>query len=297
MLRMLKRRSDLPLEGDESSRFIPWIIALMVYLAALALAGALVAGSTIERWSQGLSGSLTVQIVPTGNADSKARELGLDTTMALLLETPGITHVEMLSDAQIAKLLKPWLGDEATHDLPLPILIDVHIEPGAAIDLKALGTRLAEAVPGAMLDDHQRWLRRLILLGRSIELIAFVILLLIAAAAAAAIVFGTRTALAIHCNVIEVMHLIGARDSYVARQFQAHALAIGLKGGVSGLLAAVATLFGVEYVVGPSGVGILSSLVLQPWQWGALALLPLAAAFIAMLTARRTVLQALAQMV
>lgn len=293
---MWRRRSDLPLERDESSRFIPWIIALMAYLAGLALAGALVASSEIERWSQGLSGSLTVQITTTDKAGSKAHKSEVDSAIALLLGTPGITQVEVLSDTRIAKLLEPWLGNQATNDLPLPILLDVHFEPGAKIDLKTLGARLSKAVPGATLDDHQRWLHRLILLGRSVELVAFVILLLIAMAAGMITMFGTRTALAVHHNVIELMHLIGARDSYVARQFQAHALAIGFKGGVSGVMAAAATLFGIEYVVGQSGAEIFPSLVLQPWHWGILALLPVATALIAMLTARRTVLRALARM-
>jgi cell division transport system permease protein len=294
---ILRRRSDLPLERDESSRFIPWIIALMVYLATLALAGALVANSAVERWSRGLSGSLTVQIMPGEDSDAKERDVRVETAMALLLGTPGVTHAEVLSDQRIARLLAPWLGEEAMRELPLPALIDVRIEPGAALDLKALGERLAEAVPGATLDDHQRWLSQLVRLGRSVELVAAIILALIGMAAAAATVFGTRTALAVHRNVIEVMHLIGAPDSYVARQFQAHALALGLRGGVLGLVGAVATLFGVEYLAGPIGTGLVPNFALLPWQWGVLVLLPLATALIAMVTARATVLRSLARMV
>lgn len=293
---MLRARSDLPLERDESSRFIPWIVALMVYLASLALAGALVAGSAVERWSQGLAGSLTAQIMPAEGADAKATKLRVETAMALLLGTAGITHVEVLSDERVAKLLEPWLGSADVRELPLPILIDVRLEPGAVLDLAALGARLAEAVPGAALDDHQRWLHELIKLGRSVELIAALILVLIAATAAAVTVFGTRTALAIHHNVIEVMHLIGAQDSYVARQFQAHALAIGLKGGLAGLAAAALTLLALDTLGGSAG-GLLPELSLQPWQWLALLFPPAATTLIAMLTARATVLNTLARMV
>ena len=39
-------RSDLPLGQEGSARFLPWIVGAMVYLAALALAGALAAGGT-----------------------------------------------------------------------------------------------------------------------------------------------------------------------------------------------------------------------------------------------------------
>jgi len=295
---MLRTHSDLPLERDESSRLIPWIIALMVYLASLALAGALAAGGAVERWSQGLSGSLTVQISPTDDADAKARSLRVESAITLLESTPGVVQAQVLSDERIGKLLAPWLGDAASvGDLPLPAIIDVRIDPTIPLDLEALARHLAQTVPGATLDDHQRWLHELISLGQSIELVAALILTLVAIAAALAIVFGTRTALAIHRNVIEVMHLIGAHDSYVARQFQAHAMGIALRGGMAGLLGAIATLVGIEYLVDASGLGILPNLALRPWQWGALALLPFATAAIAVLTARMTVVRTLARMV
>ncbi|HYB08540.1 MAG TPA: hypothetical protein VEJ16_02585 [Alphaproteobacteria bacterium] len=294
---MLGTRSDLPLEQDESSRFIPYIIALMVYLATLALAGALLANSAVERWSRGLSGSLTVQIAPDGNADPVARKSRIEAAIAIIDATSGVIHAEVLSDERIAKLLEPWLGDAGTSDLPLPAIVDVRIDPSAKLDIQALAGRLADAVPGATVDDHQRWLRQLIDFGHSIELVAALILTFIALAAGIATVFGTRTALAIHRNVIEVMHLIGAPDTYVARQFQAHALGIALRGGIVGFLVAVLTLIVVEYLTKAAGGGLLPSLAMTPWQWAVLPILPLATAAIAMLTARTTVVRTLAQMV
>jgi cell division transport system permease protein len=86
-------------------------------------------------------------------------------------------------------------------------------------------------------------------------------------------------------DVLEVLHFVGAEDSYVARQFQRHFLLLGLKGaGIGGAGAAVLfvaaglfarmqgpspeeaqlrSLFG-ELVVGPAGyVGVgLTILVL-----------------------------------
>jgi cell division transport system permease protein len=293
----MARRSDLPLAGDESSRFIPWIEALMVYLATLALAGALAAGSAVERWSRGLAGSLTVQIMPGAEADTGALKQRVAAATALLEATPGIARAEALSDERIAKLLEPWLGAAGIRELPLPALIDVRLKPGARIDVAALAAEVAKKVPGASLDDHQRWLRELITLGRSVELVAVLVLALIAAAGATATVFSTRTALAIHHGVIEVMHLIGAQDSYVARQFQAHALAIALRGGAVGFAAAVLTVLAVRMIAGEGGVALAPALSLAPWQWASLAAPPILTALIAMLTARATVLGALARMV
>lgn len=295
--RLLRTRSDMPFERDESSRFIPWIVALMVYLACLALAGALVAGSMATRWSRGLTGTFTVQIMPRDDVDAKTRDARTEAVVALLRETPGVAHAEVLSEQRLAALLEPWLGPGAAKDLPLPVLIAGQLAPGAAVDLRALGSRLAAAVPGALLDDHQQWLDRAMSLARSAVLLAALVLVLVGAAAAIATVFGTRTALAIHRNVIEVMHLIGAQDTYVARQFQIHALEIGLRGGIAGLGGALVTLLVLAYGIGPLGASPLPDFALAPWQWALLVLPPPAAAVIAMLTARVTVLRALARMV
>ena len=36
--------SDIPFERDQSTRFLPWIVAVMVFLAALATAAAIAVG-------------------------------------------------------------------------------------------------------------------------------------------------------------------------------------------------------------------------------------------------------------
>ena len=46
-------RSDLPLNKDVSARFLPWIVAFMVYLAALALAIAMGLDGIIGHWRAG----------------------------------------------------------------------------------------------------------------------------------------------------------------------------------------------------------------------------------------------------
>jgi cell division transport system permease protein len=288
------RRLDLPLAGDGSARFLPWIIALMVYLAALALAGTLLLREGIARWDQGLAGSLTVEVPPDQSGKTEA-------VAAMLRATPGIARAQPLDAAAAAKLLEPWLGTSiAPGELPLPVLIDVRLTDPARVDSGALRQRLAAIAHGAELDDHRAWLDRLFDLALGVEIAAAVILGLIAAATVATIVFTTRTGLAIHHATIEVLHLIGARDGYIAGQFQWQALRLGLRGSLVGLALAVLTLLGLGQLAGAAqslpGLPPLPSLSLAPQQWAALALPPLVAAATAMATARITVLRRLARM-
>ncbi len=306
---MVFRRGDLPLDRDPTGRFLPWLVALMVYLAALALVCAMVMGKMVERWDSGLSGSITVQIppkqdVPGGPAGAGApaqasldADASLDAVIEILLATPGVISAEVLEPDEIARLLEPWLGAGASYgDLPLPALIAVGIDPSAAPDFEKLSQRLARAAPGTILDDHQSWLGQLLDLARSIELVAVLVVVLVGASAVTMVVFTTRMGLAIHGRVIELLHLIGAQDSYVAREFEIHSLKLALRGGAFGLALAVITVVLVERLFERMEAALLPDLSLVPGEWALLALLPLVVAGIAMLTARLTVLGTLGRM-
>jgi cell division transport system permease protein len=291
---MFAHRTDLALERDSLGRFLPWLVAFMVYLAVLALAGALALRAVAERWETGVGATLTVQIPPTGNP---ARDAGnVEAVLGALRAIPEVARVQAIEESRLMALLEPWLGAASVGDLPIPRLIDVELKEGARLDLASLRARLSAIVPSVGVDDHRVWLERLVRLIQTAEAIAIAILVFIALATIGTVVFTTRTGLAIHREAIEVLHLIGAQDSYVARQFAERALALGLKGGLLGLALALPTLAGVGYVVRRLEGGVLPDLALVPAHWAALVVLPLVVAAIAMLTARFTVLRTLARM-
>jgi len=299
---MFSRPLDLPLEQDGSSRFLPWIIALMVYLAALSLAVAMAIGSVAGRWDHGLSGTMTVQIVPdisASESDKKRQEKTvktLDRTLMLLRDTPGVIFAEPLSIEDTYALLTPWLGEKSqVEDFDIPRLIGVRVDPETGPDLTTVKRRLA-GVPGILVDDHGIWLESLVQLAHSVEVIAFAIVLCIAFAAVTTVVFTTRSGMAVHHSTIEVMHLIGAQDVYIARQFQFHAMVWGLRGGLAGLGLAALTLVALVALAGSLDLSLFPALALAPWQWVGLAAMPVAATLITMMTARITVLRALVEM-
>ena len=292
---LLRKRFDLPLAKDPTARFLLLITAVMVYLAALALAGALVVSDMARRWDSGLAGGLTVQVVPLSGPGAAPLAERLEKTLAILRGTPGIRSAAALSQDQVAHLLEPWLGREGAKDpmLPVPTLVDV--VASGPVDVAALQSRLS-AVPGVTLDDHAAWLADLRAFAGSVELAAAGIVLLVGAAAVASVVFAVRAGLAIHRNVVELLHLMGAPDRYVSRQFEAHVLGLCLRGGACGLGLAALTLFAVTRAAGSLRASLLPDASLTLGQWAALALVPLIACVLAVLTARWTVLRTLETM-
>lgn len=298
MAMKLFRRSDVPLEGDASARFLPWLVAVMVYLAALALVCALTMNRAISHWEAGLSGALTIQVPRDAAGEGAAGETDtLARITRILIETPGVRQAEVLEQAEIERLLEPWLGAAAgLSDLPVPALISVTFEADAPPNLDRLARRIAEVAPGAVVDTHQTWLGKVRDLARSVQLVAVLVVTLIGVCAVAIVAFATRMGLSVHGHVIELLHLIGARDSYVARQFQTHTLRFALRGGLVGILLTVGTVFLVGRTMSGNEAILLPELTLQPLDWSALLLLPVFIALVAMMTARMTVLRTLGRM-
>lgn len=280
--------SDLQLDIDSAGRFLPWALAVMVFLAALALAGALALDGTIDGWRRGVSSKLTVQIADRPDQPMAPR---IEQALQTLRGVPGIAAAEPLPRAAVEALLKPWLGSEALQsDLPLPGLIDVTLGENAALSVDALSARLQAAVPGARIDDPKPWLDRLIQLGRLLQSLGGGIVLLVGLASAAMVIFATRAGLAARRDTIELLHLMGAEDGYIARQFQRHVARQALRGGIAGALLAMAILLAIQLLASGVGTGLLPGLSLSWWHWLALLVLPGAATLLAMTTARLAVL-------
>ncbi len=76
-----------------------------------------------------------------------------------------------------------------------------------------------DKVPNATVDDHRLWLQRLSVMAGTVVVIAFVIFALVMLAMVLAVGFATRGAMAGNREIIEVLHLVGAADGYISRQF------------------------------------------------------------------------------
>jgi cell division transport system permease protein len=286
-------RLDLPLRRDASGRFLPWIIALMVYLAAVGGVALIWLGDTLNQWNESLTSQLTLQLPANASA---AR---LDMALGALRQTKGVVWAYLLEPAETAKLLEPWLGVSAPIDsLPLPRLVDVRVDPHATIDYATLRQQLESIIPGSQLDTNRTWIAGIRDFAFRVEGVITAGVVVVTALIVAIIIFTARIGLAIHRSVIELLHLLGAQDAYIARQFQVHALGLGLRGGIIGGVAAAATVV----ILGPAGhmfalpVPIATYGILDWRLWLLLIVTGLTAGGVAMVTARITVLRQLARM-
>lgn len=289
-------RGDLALAYGATRLHLPALVAALVFLSGLVLAGTMLLADAAQRWSAGLAGTVTVEIPAALAGEALTAEERLARVQAVLARTPGIARAAVLPPERVRALLAPWMEPEDLAGLPLPMLIDVSVAPGASIDLAALNAALEAAVPGTRADDHRRWLVGLERLASLAVGVALLLVAVVAAATAGAVAFATRAGLALHEQAIDLLHLIGAPDGYIARQFSRRALVMGLVGGAAGWFAAVlaiAAIAGAAQAIDPAVAPSLPGSVAIALPL--LAFVP-AAGLVAMASAHWTVRRALARL-
>jgi cell division transport system permease protein len=227
-------RRDMPLVPASSiaGRALVTVIAIMTFLACLTAGGAILVAGASQDWRGEVSREVTIQIKPTPGQD-------IDAAVAKAVETArsaqGVADVRALSKQESEQLLEPWLGNGLDlTELPIPRLIVVRMDDLKAPDIAGLREALAARAPGANLDDHRLWLARLDTMADAIVIFASLLFVLMISAMMMAVGFATRGAMAGNREIIEVLHFVGAADSYISRQFQSHFLRLGLRGGVFG---------------------------------------------------------------
>jgi cell division transport system permease protein len=229
----LMPRSQMPL------RTLMIAMTVMCYLACLAIGALILITKAVDEWSSDISGQVTVQVRPDGKTKMPDK---LKTVEVILKNTIGVTAVDILPKEAGAKLLEPWLGNADILDqLPVPRLVAVTIDRETDIDFDKLAAQLKTQVKGASLDTHRRWQAELTRMGATLVWLGVAVLVLITGSAIALVIYASRSALDANRQVVEVLHLVGASDPYIARQVQWQFLRAGLFSGLVGTLAGMVT--------------------------------------------------------
>lgn len=286
-----RKPDELGLGQALGERFLSLLVASMVLLAALALAGALAAGALSRHWQDTTQRQITVQVPqPEAKLPRKdgTEETRIERVLAQLRNTEGVARAQLLSAEALAGLLRPWLGDAAAGGVPLPGVVQVDLATPPP-DLDALAAVLEMAAPGTLTERHDLWEGRLRALTASLEACAWLVLVLVLGVAASVVMVATRAELAARREQVEIVHGLGAEDGYIARRFARRALWLAGFGGLVGTIAALPVLGLLAGLARPfAGDGDQGSMV-PVALWGLLPMLPVLAGGIGWLTAQITV--------
>ncbi len=273
-----------------TARLTGFAAGAMAFLAVFALALSLATGRLAERWSDELWRASTIRI----SAPAEERAAQVQAVLRILEATPGVVSSRAIPMEEAAKLLEPWFGPDLPLDtLPVPQLVEV-VEEKSGFDAQGLRLRLSAEVPGAVLDDHTRWRAPLVQAAGRLRFLGVLSILLIAATTAAMITLAAQAALAANAQVIAVLRLVGAQDSYIAKAFVRRFTLRALSGAAVGVLLGMLAVWMLPQA--QEDGGFLTGLGLQGWHWLLPLLIPplgAAVAFVATSAAARRTLREL----
>lgn len=257
-----------------------FVVAVLSFLACLAAIGGLAADRAAHGWREELTGSATVIVRASGleTADAAAARAA-----EALAGVKGVTEARAIEKAKADALLAPWIGPDALPaDLPVPRLVAVELDRKHPATSADLARAIRTAGLDATIDDHSLWTRQIMRAGELARWVAVGLFVLIVSAAGAVIAFATRQGLAARRDVVEILHLAGANDGFIARLFQARFARMSALAGIAGGAAASLAALGLRNF----GQGQTLAAII-PVRWTDL-LTPLPAPFLAALIAAVT---------
>jgi len=280
-------RTDIALARDEASRFLPWIIAFMVYIAALVLAGSFTLNRTIMAGHSAQLESFSVHLPHTSD---KEREVA-EKVLTVVKNTAGVDEAGIVSTKRIEEMVEPWFGKSDTLGaLPLPTIIEAKVRSGIIIDYDDLKARIGVVAPAARIDDHKKWMVQFSAFVNIVQIVLFCIAVLIISTTASIVIFACKTSLKIHRNTVNLLHRMGAVDSYIATQFQNYAAVLTLKGAFIGSGFAGATLLALHFMARHLDSPLFPSFALSFSHWLILFTLPVLMSLLAFAAVRFSVL-------
>lgn len=296
-----RRRYDLPLSNGAGTGFMILLIGLMTFLAMMSIAAGFALDSMSRRWTSGLENTLTIEIpaaLPGGKLRNDAEIREIERVVSRTLKKNGnIESLDVLEKKQIADLLSPWLGgDAALEDMPLPGLVSVRLASSEPHELESLKKTLGGIAPDIRIDAHESWLGDILRLARSLKISAALVTLVVIATTVTAVAGAIRSRMAEHRDDIELLHMMGASDIYVMRQFRRHAVILALRGAVAGVAGGGLALLAVAAFNRGAWESLLPDFSLSAVQVFTLLSLPALVCLIASATSRFTVLRVLSRM-
>ena len=264
----------------------------MIYLALLAVLFSTVSTLSFDKWRSATQDLVTIHVPnPREIVDSDDGVTRLDKTLKILRAFPDIESVTVLEKNDIERLINPLVERDIFKNILLPALIEIRLKrndflPDLNNALKNLSTEIfIESHAELFLPDAKTFSGAKKLFSVIVSLTLFVAMI--------SIIFAVHSGLAINRETIQVMHLIGAKNDFIARTFQKHVLKVLGFSSAFGTALAMGTFFILDSLLrvaffGDGEVDIFKQINL--WDWTIFMLVPVSYPLLGIIVAGVSVL-------
>ena len=287
---MSRRDSPLLPSTDAREAALFFVIGALCFLAALAALTTRGTYKAAEAWGAQIEGDITVVMRDT---DRRTAQSVTDRVGGLA----NVFEARLLSQDEVEILLEPSLGPGGLPEgLPIPMLMVVQADMAVGDPSPEIQRLLSEAGIDGDVAGNAGYADNVRGALGVLRLVALSIVALLSATAIAVIAFATHAALLARRDIVDVLHLSGAEDRYIAALFERRFWILALQAGLGGAVAALMVTALIVFTgSGSQGVEaqLLPRLSLDFWDIVILLVTPIAAGLAARMAARLTVLNSL----
>ena len=290
---MSRRDSPLLPASDAREAALFFVIGALCCLAALAALTTRGTDKAAEAWGAQIEGDITVVM-----RDTDQRTANDVADRVAVLAT--VFEARILSQDEVEALLEPSLGPGGLPDgLPVPILMVVQADTAVGDPSPDISRILDEFGVDGDVAGNAGYAENVRGALSVLRLVALSIVALLSATAIAVIAFATHAALLARRDIVDVLHLSGAEDRYIAGLFERRFWVLALQAGMGGAVAALMITALIVFTgSGSQGVEaqLLPRLSLDFWDVVILLVTPIVAGLAARIAARVTVMTSLKEM-
>lgn len=283
----------LPADGRQA-RPLTIVVSIMCGLGCIAAISASIGFRAANNWTQELKSAMTILI------EAPRDEASINKAVQIATSTQGVASAAAMSKAKAKELLKNYGANIGAllDELPMPNLIEIGLTPNIDGTSARLANNLKSAGFRFEIDDHSRYSGEIVRTSAVLRGAALIALIALIIAAVSSIAFAARAALETRHEAVEILHLVGAEDDFVAREVQSRFMRLGLIAGAYGAIGAGIMVFIAANIMRVGSSSLTSGSHLLKWYdvWILFAA-PLVCAFAASLAARIAARETLKEMV
>ena len=195
-------------------------------------------------WNNYLNNNITIQVLPNIEDKNPGKEIEtrISKITEILKSTAGIKSYSVVSKDEAIKTLTPYLSN-INNDFLIPRMITIETSTIIPLNTNELKESLKDYSKNIKFTTYNSWMLDLQNSISGIQSLLSLIIIIILIATALTISFATKSGLNINKQVIEITHLFGATNKYIATSFSRQMMFITTIGGIVGYFIACIVIF------------------------------------------------------
>ncbi|MGE4312716.1 MAG: cell division protein FtsX [Pseudobdellovibrionaceae bacterium] len=234
-------RAILPLKNRQSDRYLTAMLALMTALVMLVTASTVYFASLAGSWESHLKEVATLEI--PGSLSSPELMERLKTTLST---QDVIESFTILSREDLLQSVSPWLSLDGLDagEVPLPTIVTLKLATRDKLALEKLAFTIKAVNKDISFDAHENWLAAAMSNASLIRFLTASVAVALLLVMALTLSMLVRDKILLNMEVISLLHIMGATDGFILKEFHTHMLKLSGQAVLIGLVGALVLIGG-----------------------------------------------------